>query len=825
MNNPLFGLPEDRPVQTRNTFWLLPTLLIIFIASSAVYVVALVQSGAWQMKVALGATLLLVVIAGTALWLHRIGRGTQGTILDICAMVLIFPIISTLYVGGIGLVLGFITPIAAMLLASAFLTRKQAIWAISAGILSGLTSILLDLYWPYSRVDVPLLRVFVSSVILLGIVVILLVVIRQFKNYTTRTKLIVSIVLITVTSVLSVVFFVDRSSRSNLTDTIGNNLYGLASGEAIQVAQTLESELGRLNTLALTKTVQDRAEAGTAAGVLSPDEIQALDQQWKAADAANNSSDPLVASVMKDSLTAELIKYQAKFPENVEVFLTDLQGVSLATTDRTSDYLQSDEEWWQSAYMNGEYIGQPEFDASSKTLAINMAVAVRASDSNRIVGVLRTTVNINSLTNVLQAGLLGKTGQTDLYLPDGQVIKLVASGDGKYELAVEKANLDVKTLSQPAKNYLTATLDNSSSLVSLADVSVPDNNSEAGLISRLGWYIVTHQNQSEALLPVTTQTQGNMILAVIVAILAALVALGLAQVLAGPIIRLNAAAEKVAAGDLTVQAKVESRDETGTLAATFNKMVSQLNGLVGSLEQRVADRTKALAASTEVSRRLSTILDPKQLVKEVVDQVQSVFNYYHVHIYLTDESSGDLIMAGGTGEAGATMLARGHKIQKGRGLVSRAASGNIPVLASDVSQDPAWLPNPLLPETKSEIAVPIAIGDQVLGVLDVQHNVVDGLKQEDVQLLLSVANQVAIGLQNARSFEQSRSQAELETLINTIGQKIQRAGTVEDVLQTAVREVGIALGASRVSASLQPTRSTAVEPYTAGGGNESAPKR
>ncbi len=246
--------------------------------------------------------------------------------------------------------------------------------------------------------------------------------------------------------------------------------------------------------------------------------------------------------------------------------------------------------------------------------------------------------------------------------------------------------------------------------------------------------------------------------------------------------------------------------------------------LQGELEQRVTERTRALTVSTEVSRRLSTILDPKQLVKEVVDQVQDAFDYYHVHIYLKDEASGDLIMAGGTGEAGAAMLARGHKIPKGRGLVGRSAETNAPVLVPDTSKDINWLPNPLLPDTKSEVAVPISISNEVLGVLDVQQNIVDGLKEDDVVLLQSIANQVAIAVRNARSYEESRSQAELETMVNTIGQKIQRAGAVEDVLQTAIREVGLALGASRVSATLQPIR-PAMESHSLASGNGADPKR
>jgi putative methionine-R-sulfoxide reductase with GAF domain len=261
-----------------------------------------------------------------------------------------------------------------------------------------------------------------------------------------------------------------------------------------------------------------------------------------------------------------------------------------------------------------------------------------------------------------------------------------------------------------------------------------------------------------------------------------------------PITLLIEATERISSGDFSHHVIVNRKDELAQLASNFNSMTDQMNDLIGTLEQRVAERTRAIKVSAEVGRRLSTILDPSQLVTEVVRLLQNAFDYYHVHIYLFDEAKENLIMMGGTGEAGRVMLEGGHKIPAGKGLVGRSAQMGTAVLVPDTSQDPDWLPNPLLPETRAEIAVPIMLGDEVLGALDVQQNVIDGLGQDDIELLFGVASQVAIALTNARRYADAQYRAQREALTSQIVQQIQSTRSMESALQVSVRELGRALG-------------------------------
>jgi putative methionine-R-sulfoxide reductase with GAF domain len=214
------------------------------------------------------------------------------------------------------------------------------------------------------------------------------------------------------------------------------------------------------------------------------------------------------------------------------------------------------------------------------------------------------------------------------------------------------------------------------------------------------------------------------------------------------------------------------------------------------LERRVKVRNQGLATSNLISRRISTILNLNELMQAVVNEIQTAYSYGHVQIYLLNDA-GYLLLQSATGQAGLKMLQAGHKIAIGRGLVGQAAETNQPVLVADVTQNPQWLPNRLLLETKSEAAIPIHLDNQVLGVLDVQHNLTNGLSEDDVYILQILAGQIAVAIQNAMLYEQVQRQAQQETQLFEIGQKLQTAADIPAVLKIASEELAHLLKAKK----------------------------
>ena len=195
---------------------------------------------------------------------------------------------------------------------------------------------------------------------------------------------------------------------------------------------------------------------------------------------------------------------------------------------------------------------------------------------------------------------------------------------------------------------------------------------------------------------------------------------------------------------------------------------ASLKELNQSLEDRVESRTAELTianvrnerrarqfeAIAQVARAITSIQDENTLLSRLAQVISENFGFYHTGIFLLDEEHQNAILRASNSEGGRKMLARRHRLRVGQtGIVGHVAASGTPRIALDVELDAAFKENPDLPETRSELALPLKVGDQIIGVLDVQSMEANAFQAEDTEVLYTLADQVAIAIQNARSHE------------------------------------------------------------------------
>ncbi len=219
------------------------------------------------------------------------------------------------------------------------------------------------------------------------------------------------------------------------------------------------------------------------------------------------------------------------------------------------------------------------------------------------------------------------------------------------------------------------------------------------------------------------------------------------------------------------QVIIAHKSEDGTVHnfSTIARDITERKQLEAQIRQSLKRRESQVQTSTEIAQRIASAPDLTELFIQVVDLVQQRFGYYHAHIYTIEQNT--LIMQAGSGEIGRQLKAAGHLIPlpAKRSIVARSARSGQPILVSDVGQEAGWLPNKLLPHTKAELAVPIKLGEQVLGVLDVQNDVVDSLTKEDQLVLLGLSGQIAIAMESTRLLNDTKNSADFfNAVINAL---------------------------------------------------------
>jgi GAF domain-containing protein/HAMP domain-containing protein len=284
--------------------------------------------------------------------------------------------------------------------------------------------------------------------------------------------------------------------------------------------------------------------------------------------------------------------------------------------------------------------------------------------------------------------------------------------------------------------------------------------------------LITEQDRSEALLALYRITYANLITAVAAILMAIIAGVLVTRRITTPLVNLGKTAERIAAGNLGLAVEVEQQDEIGILASSFNSMTAQLRSLITNLEERVKDRTKAmerrsiqLRVAAEIARDASGLHDLNDLLNGAVNLIRERFGFYHAGIFLLDEKGEYAFLTAATGEAGKQMLANEHKLKVGEtGLVGYVTSTGYPRVAMDVGSDAVHFKNPILPDTRSEAALPLKIGQKIIGALDVQSAEQASFDDEAIEVLQILTDQLAVAIENARLIKQMESTVkELET--------------------------------------------------------------
>ncbi len=256
------------------------------------------------------------------------------------------------------------------------------------------------------------------------------------------------------------------------------------------------------------------------------------------------------------------------------------------------------------------------------------------------------------------------------------------------------------------------------------------------------------------------------VLAIAVPVLSALLVAIFAQFFSAPLQNIRQVLRSMSKGNFDEPIAAADRgDEFGQVALAIIEMREQVQALIAGLEQRIAARSRDIQATQEISRFAATQRDIQLLMDRVVELIVQFFpNIYHAQIFLTDGDNKYSVLRSSTGEPGRKLLERGHRLAVGSlSVIGRVTEQGEYVVARDTSTSDVHRRNEFLPDTRSELAIPLRVGEKIIGALDVQSVKPDAFPDDEINVLQTMADQIAVAIENANLYQESlRSLAEIE---------------------------------------------------------------
>lgn len=685
-----------------------------------------------------GAILLLAISQIPLLHLAQRKLGIATNILAI-AFVAIFAILLTAFWEGIVPVTILVTIITPWLAISAGLPRRYYLLLLLI-VAAGIGGILyVNTYPPIDRLQssTPVALTSLAFLVTTGLLFVTITVIARSRNYRhLRSQLLVSfLIIVTVPTLLATLLSAVGAYVNNETQTFSvlETVSNLKEEQINDVINTFKVDVERIN--------QDVTFARNSLEILTSQE-----------------TDPNNLVVYQSIARKRLMDFK-DIGDNPyeEIMVMNIRGVVVLSTDITREGRNLQSELFFREGSIGEFAGFSKNPAFGKANLI-FATPLHDIDGKSIRGILVLRANSKLIKDIMET--TPALSEMETYLLEKRL-----------ENTVQGEQLNLMPLTQTRTTP--PTFSTQELLALLNSDALEGNNLYENYAGEpvLGYYkhldfldvfIIAEVPRSYILQSSINSLLGSAALAVFAIMIAvAAVAISAASI-TEPISTLARTAETFAQGKLSARAALDRRDEIGALGNAYDQMAEQLQDIIGKLEQRVADRTREfqdqslrLRTSAEIVRDAASSHNVSELLDRAVTLVQERFRLYHTGIFLLDKNNEFAILAASPTPAGKQMIANNHKLRVGEvGIVGRVAATGEPRITLDTGTDAVYFNNPFLPETRSEMALPLKVENRIIGVLDVQSDQPQAFDENDVAIMQILADQLATAIERTRLLQQ-----------------------------------------------------------------------
>jgi methyl-accepting chemotaxis protein len=600
----------------------------------------------------------------------------------------------------------------------------------------------------------------------------------RFNDWKLQAKILTIIILVGLLSAFGLSLFSYFSFSNETITATGEELLAYGGESLNRSADIVDGSVNALQALALSPSLveamqtENQSYADKSQAEIDA-EIARLDKAWTDGDA---SVEPLVKSIAANDLSALLKRFQQKFPEEFEVFATDIQGLTIGMTGRTGDYLQADEGWWRTAYNDGKgaiSISEVSFDDSADSWAINIGIPVY-DNAGKVIGILRGTVDISVVFTAMSQVKFDETGHAALLDRNGLI--LYANDENLLMQTAPQEILDFIKSGENGWSQNYRDLNGNPAVLAFQTM-------QGELADQLGWIILLDQDLSEVNLRVISNLAQSAIVALVVILLSVVIGIFFSRSIARPIESVAGGLSQLAQGSLSRDVAAEKRqallnrgDEVGVLGRSMQAMEAYFEEMAG-VAGRIAENDLTVSVAP---RSQDDMLG--NAFNHMTNNLRRMIGELNNSALQINQISGQLAEASSqAGQAASQVSTTIQQIANGTSQQSQSVN------ATAKSVDDLTMAIDSVAKGAQEQAVAIGRASEITG------QIVEALKQatEGIQSAMQGASQAAdMSKQGAQTVgETIQGMQNIRSRVHLSSEKVQEMGERSDQIGAIVETI------------------------------------